>query len=33
MATDGGPDAYVMTKEAVDDDRLVHESIGLTAAE
>ena len=32
VARDGGPDAYVTTKEAVDDDRLAHESFGLTAA-
>ena len=30
---DGGSDADLTEKEAVDDDRLVHESFGLTATE
>ena len=31
LARNGGPDAYAMAEEAVDDHRLVHESFGLTA--
>ena len=33
MARDGGPDADVSAEGAVDDDRLLNELFGLTAAE
>lgn len=33
LLRDGGSDADLAEEEAVDDDRLVHESFGLTAAE